>query len=204
MRCADRKLPWTSVRSQIARLLVAAISCAVMSSLADADDFPERSKARESTAAIRLPPRDHVPESGSSRPRGSSSSSLWTTVVSLGAIIGCLGLVGYCLKPFLGVPGGLPLEALELLGRRAIEQKVAIHLIRCGNKVLVVGVSPDGARTLSEITEPAEVQQLVMACHAPRESRSFSSFVAGTNGLMGTRQPPAQTSSLQAGEPRRA
>jgi hypothetical protein len=60
---------------------------------------------------------------------------------------------------------------MELLGRRMIEQKVAVHLIRCGGKVLVVGISPEGARTLSEITDPVEVQRLVKVCHAPRENR---------------------------------
>ena len=90
-----------------------------------------------------------------------------------GAIISSLGIVGYWLKPLIGVRGNLPAEALETLGRRAIDQKLAIHLIRCGGKVLVVGVSPEGARTLSEITDPMEVQRLVAVCRTPRELQMY-------------------------------
>jgi flagellar biogenesis protein FliO len=163
-------------------VILVAVVWAGLATFATADDVPER-KSRDTTAAIRLPPRSAGSESSSSRSHGSTSGGIWTTVLSLGAIVGCLGFAAFWLKPYLGVPGGLPLEAMELLGRRPIEHKVAIHLVRCGSRVLVVSVSPEGARTLSEITDPAEVQRLVAACHAPRQPRSIASLIPGANSL---------------------
>jgi flagellar biogenesis protein FliO len=186
------------------------------------DELP-RGGPRTSTSGVQLPPRSNGHEATAVSPRKSTPSGggVWTTVISLAAIVGCLALVAYWLRPYLGVSRGLPIEALELLGRRTIEQKIAIHLIRCGGKVLVVGVSPDGARTLSEITDPAEVQRLVDTCHSPRDARPISPpSIANAGGYdqrpvaRGTapstapaveQQTLAQRVSLfQAGESRRA
>lgn len=171
----DRMSPQTA-GSSIGLVLATVLTCTFFTSIAFAEDDSPRKEARESMGAIKLPPRsgnDTAAKLKASSPGG----GLWTTVLSLSAIVGTLGVIGYFAKPYLGSPRGLPVDALELLGRRAIEQKVAIHLIRCGTRVLVVGVSPEGARTLSEITDPAEVQRLVDACHAPPEARSLSSFI---------------------------
>lgn len=137
-----------------------------------ADDGSETSKAPTST--IKLPPRSNSREATSVEPRRNPSSGggLWTTVVSLTVIVGTLGSLGYWLKPYLGVTRGLPIEAVELLGRRSLEQKVAIHLVRCGGRILVLSVSPEGARTLAEIADPVEVRELVGICHASRDSKS--------------------------------
>jgi flagellar biogenesis protein FliO len=130
--------------------------------------------SRQPAASIKLPPRNGGRDSIATPPRKSTSATggLWTTIISLSVIVGALGTLTYWLKPYLGVSRGLPIEAVELLGRRSLEQKVAIHLVRCGGRVLVLSVSPEGARTLSEITDPAEVRRLVDACHAPRDSKS--------------------------------
>lgn len=186
----DRMSPQTA-GSSIGLVLVTVLTCTVLTctvftSVAFAEDDSPRKDARESTGAIKLPPRSGNDTAGKLK-ASSSSGGLWTTVLSLSAIVGTLGVIGYFAKPYLGSPRGLPVDALELLGRRAIEQKVAIHLIRCGTRVLVVGVSPEGARTLSEITDPAEVQRLVDACHAPTEARSLSSFIPPLGSSRNTR-----------------
>ncbi len=181
--------PRNSTRSHVGLVLLIVVVCVVMfGSVSFAEEDTARSNSRESTPGMRLPPRTNAHESTTTptAKRASTGGGLWTTVISLAAIIGCLGLVGYWLRPYLGVPRGLPIEALELLGRRTIEQKIAIHLVRCGNKVLVLGVSPEGARTLSEITDPAEVQRLIKACHAPRDARTFISPESVAGGLGGT------------------
>jgi flagellar biogenesis protein FliO len=58
----------------------------------------------------------------------------------------------------------LPAEAVEPLGQRLLARGVSVHLLRCGSRVLLVGVGPDGARTLSEIIDPVEVDLLTGAC----------------------------------------
>lgn len=118
-------------------------------------------------SGIRLPPRHNTSDAptASRSKKSTSTGGVWTTAISLAVIVGCLSLAGYWLKPYLGAPRGLSIDALELLGRRVIEPKVAIHLVRCGRRILVLSLSPEGARTLSEITDPDEVQQLIDACH---------------------------------------
>jgi flagellar biosynthesis protein FliP len=129
------------------------------------EGFPSR--PRETSRVLPLPSRSSGVEPNATN-RGktiSPSSNLWTTFISLGLIVGAIVLVGRGLKRY-GIQGaqGLPIDALEVLGRRTIEPKVAVHLVRCGSRVLVLGVGSDGVRTLSEIDDPAEVERLTNAC----------------------------------------
>ena len=48
----------------------------------------------------------------------------------------------------------LPKEAVELLGRAPLAGRQQMQLVRVGNKLLLVALSPAGAETLTEITEP--------------------------------------------------
>lgn len=171
----DKMLPQCA-GSRIGQVLVTLLTCLFFASMAFAEDDSPRKETRESAGSMKLPPRN-IHETSSKLKPSSTGGGLWTTLLSLSAIVGTLGVIGYFAKPYLGTPRGLPIEALELLGRRAIEQKVAIHFMRCGSRVLVVGVSPEGARTLSEITDPVEVQRLVDACHTPPDSKSLSSLL---------------------------
>ncbi len=136
-----------------------------------ADGEVERGRSREPAGGLPLPPRANVREAATEARTHSTSNSasVWTTVIALGSIVGVLTLIGRWIKPYVGAPRGLPLEALELLGRRQIEPKVAVHLVRCGGRVLVLGVSSDGVRTLSEITDPQEVERLTETCLNQRE-----------------------------------
>ena len=54
----------------------------------------------------------------------------------------------------------LPSEAVQILGQRAVGQRQMIQLIRCGSRILVLGATPNGLTTLSEITDPVEVDYL--------------------------------------------
>ena len=47
---------------------------------------------------------------------------------------------------------------------------MAVHLVRCGSRMLVLGVGPDGVRTLAEISDPLEVDLLAGACRRRDES----------------------------------
>ena len=183
---ATRMLRNRNLQSPLKLVVLLALALS-LSAVARADDDVERS--RQSATSIKLPPRNGGRDSSATPQRKSTSATggLWTTIISLSVIVGALGTLTYWLKPYLGISRGLPIEAVELLGRRSLEQKVAIHLVRCGGRVLVLSVSPEGARTLSEITDPAEVQRLVDACHVPRDSKSLlpdmaSSFSASPLG----------------------
>jgi hypothetical protein len=50
-----------------------------------------------------------------------------------------------------------------------------MHLLRCGNKLLLVSVTPAGAETLTEVTDPLEVDRLAGLC---RQAHAQSATVA--------------------------
>ena len=124
-----------------------------------------RPRSRESTPSLPLPSRTSTTSDVGHGKSFSSANSLLSTTISLGLIVGTIILVGRWMKRngFQGTRS-LPLEAFELLGRRQIEPRVAVHLVRCGNRILILGVGAEGVRTLSEIEDPAEVQRLTSTC----------------------------------------
>ena len=172
---ADRMSPASRTVLRGGRLscALACVLCLMSASLTRAEGEAERGRFREQAAGLPLPPRA-IGRDGATDGRThstSGSAGLWTTIIALGSIVGVLTLVGRWLKPYVGAPRGLPMEAFELLGRRLIEPKVAVHLVRCGGRVLILGVSPEGVRTLSEITDPIEVERLTATCLNERDAR---------------------------------
>lgn len=170
---ADRMSP---ARRTLLRWVLLCALCLLPNSLAVAQFDSDRAPARAAGNGLPLPPRANGRDAAAvSRTKSvANGSGMWTTVIALGAMVGVLTLAGRWLKPYLGTPRGLSIDALELLGRRVIEPKVSIHLVRCGSRILVLGVSPDGVRTLSEIADPDEVDRLTEACLNPNDSRSVA------------------------------
>jgi len=106
--------------------------------------------------------------------------SLWGTVIGLGAVFGLfLGVRVWLTRNGPTGMRGLPIEALELLGKRTIEPRVSIHIVRCGPKILILGVSPDGIRTLTEITDPTEIDLLAGACKRKEAGAASTANFAG-------------------------
>ena len=58
----------------------------------------------------------------------------------------------------------LPAEAFEVLGRAPLANRQQAHLLRCGNKLLLVSSRAAGVEPLTEITDPAEVDRLTDLC----------------------------------------
>lgn len=195
---ADRMSPPVHTRSPFGLVCLIAAVIIALANYGYCQEDSGRHPLRES-AGVRLPPRSNTADSSAptSRKSVSSNGGMWTTVISLVVIVGTLSVVAYWLKPYVGVARGLPIDAVELLGRRSIDQKVAIHLVRCGSRVLVLSVSAEGARTLAEITEPAEAQRLITACQAPRDGKSFANSALEAAGAL------SRMTSFQGEEPRR-
>ena len=143
-----------------------------------------RSRTREASRGLALPSRSNRSESELSNGKTVSvSTGLWNTTISLGLIVGTLILAGRWIKrKGFGGAQSLPVEAFEILGRRVLEPKVSVHLVKCGTRVLLLGVGADGVRTLSEIDDPAEVQQLTALCQPSLKNEVTST----TSGLTTT------------------
>jgi flagellar biogenesis protein FliO len=70
----------------------------------------------------------------------------------------------------------LPGEAFEVLGRAPLSGRQQVHLLRCGNKLLLVSVTPSGAETLTEIVDPPEVDRLSGLCRQSQPGSSSAAF----------------------------
>jgi len=125
-----------------------------------------RASTRESSRSLPLPSRTGAVESETPRKKSiTGSNSLLTTALSLGLIVGALVIVGRVMKRYgFQSRQSLPADAFEILGRRQIDSRTAVHLVKCGSRILVLGVGTEGIRTLSEIDDPVEVERLTDAC----------------------------------------
>jgi flagellar biogenesis protein FliO len=120
--------------------------------------------SRKATDSSRL-------DSGELRPMAS-------TAASLGLVVGVFLLVMWVVRR--GMPKGsglLPSDAVEVLGRTPLVGRQQVHLLRCGNKLVLVTITPSGTQTLTEVSDPAEVDRLVSLCQGGITSGSLRSWL---------------------------
>jgi flagellar biogenesis protein FliO len=79
----------------------------------------------------------------------------------------------------------LPKEAFEDLGRAVLTQKIQLHLLRLGNRLLLVSITPDGVSPITEITDPDEVVPLLGLCRQ-LDSHSSTEFFRKTLSSLST------------------
>lgn len=72
----------------------------------------------------------------------------------------------------------LPLEAVQLLGNAPLYGKQHLRLIRMGQRVLLLAVSETSTQTLTEVTDPAEVSQLLELCQSSNPQGHAKTFEA--------------------------
>lgn len=105
------------------------------------------------------------------RPNSYSVSSLFPLLFYVALICGLFIVVLKMLKKY--VPGHRRLfthPSMEILGRAHIDQKRYVSLLRVGKRVIVIGVSPDEMRSLSEITDEAEITEIMEVARPKTES----------------------------------
>lgn len=129
-------------------------------------------------APLRLAPRTGAGKHPLVKPATPSvSSAVGTVVGSLGVVLGLFLVIAWCSRRF--APAGalpLPKEAVELLGQAPLAGRQQMRLLRVGNKLLLVALSPAGIETLTEITDAAEVEHLTALCLRNRPGSSQAAF----------------------------
>ncbi len=177
----------TSFRRGARRLAISACALTVLTitSLASDESLippssaisgPPSAAPQPSVSDIAPPtPSGSLPLRRVSQPSSRSSESsrvgesIWNTAIVLGVI--CAGLVAVSIglrRRRRSSGGRLPVEAVEVLGRTAIDGRHAISLVRCGSRVLVLSVdATEGLSTLAEISDPDEVNLLTDLCRLP-------------------------------------
>jgi flagellar biogenesis protein FliO len=138
-------------------------------------------------APIPLAPPGHAGPSETTKPV-QGLPALGPMASGLAIVLGLFLAVAWALRRT--APKGtmlLPGEVVEVLGRAPLAGRQQMHLLRCGNKLLLVSVTPAGAETLTEVTEPAEVDRLAGLCRQahPRSATTafrqiFQQFGAGS------------------------
>lgn len=118
-----------------------------------------------------------APNSAGAQTSGGSFSTILYMMASLAIVLGLFMIVAWLLKR--GLPQTaqqLPREVVEVLGRTTLAPRQVATLIRVGNKLLLVSMTPTGAETLTEITEPAEVDRLTGVCGESHPHSATNAF----------------------------
>lgn len=124
------------------------------------------------------------------------SPASWTTSAGALVFVVLTILVLAALWKKYGPRGAtaLPVDVVEVLGKRPLDQRHTIHLIRCGSRLLIVGASADGLRTLSELTDPVEIDLLTGLCRRQQsEAGAIPSFRQLLNRKPATDHPPRRS-----------
>jgi flagellar biogenesis protein FliO len=127
-----------------------------------------------SAGSIALPP----PSGNGDLARHVLPTVAWPVVVgSLSGVVGLFLIVAWMLRRGSPRVGGLlPREVVEVLGRAPLADRRQMQLLRLGNKLVLIAVSPTGTDTLAEITDPAEVDRLTGYCYQGHPNSSTTAF----------------------------
>ncbi|QDU49735.1 FliO/MopB family protein [Gimesia panareensis] len=105
--------------------------------------------------------------------------SIWGTFGALALVIGIILIAAKLMKKHNPLAAkNLPREVIEVLGRRPLDARQTIHFVRCGSRILILGSSPAGLETLSEVLDPVEVDLITGMCREQAEAaRSNQTFL---------------------------
>lgn len=135
----------------------------------------------DATAPIPLPPpRSATPSNKPSQRTPAANvrhNTAWVVTSSLAIVLGLFLLVVWLSRRAMPRAGQtLPTDALEVLGRAPLATRHNLQLLRLGHRLLLVSVSPDNARTLLEITDTDEVNNLIAICKQNQPGSITASF----------------------------
>jgi flagellar biogenesis protein FliO len=89
----------------------------------------------------------------------------WKTMGALTVALALVFLTAKVLRRTVpAVRTALPDGVVQVLGRKVLDYRHTIHLVRFGSRMLILGTSQEGMRTLSEITDPVEIDYLAGLC----------------------------------------
>lgn len=136
----------------------------------------------------RLQPREHqstrttqqhsTKDAADSLPSfGMRLDSLYTTGAALAVVLGLFLLFAALVRRgSKKLNNRLPEEVVSVLGRVSLTARQFAELVRVGNKLVLVSVTPSGAEPLTEITDPAEIDRLVGLCRQGKKGSSTDEF----------------------------
>ncbi len=149
----------------------APVSAAQLVTPDDAEIAP--TTANTTARAKPLSPRSPSSRAAQSPRDTSTSGAWWTTLSGLAIVLSVVGGLAWLARKHLPqVVRGLPPTVFEVLGRKTIEPRAAVHLVRCGNRILLIGSSPAGLTTLTQFDDPVDVDHLAGMCRADSDGQA--------------------------------
>lgn len=163
-------------------MALAVVLTAALAANAAADDA-DRSATRRITRAPNASSSDS-PSTGTPRAH-SAGWSLGGPFLML-LLFAAVGVAWWKGRGVARIPS-LPRDAVDVLGRRPLDPRTTLWLVRVGSKAILLGASPAGLTTLTEVTDPLEVDLL-----AGSSRRSTTSFDAAA-------EPSSESESESSG-----
>jgi len=148
---------------------------------------------RQPIPLAREPQSNGVDKDLRSQPHGVGLTTLLTALSVV--VFMLLGMAKLFSKRNPFAAPGIPREAVDVLGRRTVDPRSSIYVVRVGAKVLLLGSSTNGLTTLSEITDPIEVATISSLCRGAESDRT--TFVDWYDSLLG-RKPRSFSERLGA------
>ncbi len=167
--------------------------------LASPESIPERMPVSARQSSIKLSPASQKSSASSRRPKeardlsadnlSTGRSVAWWTTTGLGlaVVLAAIFLVGRFAKRL--VPGAVVGESagpIHLLHRTYLSPKHAVCLVKCGDRILMIGLSGDRMQTLSEIHDPQEIDYLrgeLMQIRPKSTTQAFRDVFTGRTQL---------------------
>ncbi len=113
-------------------------------------------------------------------------SALLRVAGALGLVLGLFLVVAWAMRRVAPAgPPVLPTEVLEVLGRAPLAGRQQVHLIRLGRKLVLVSVTAAGIETLSEVTDPEEVDRLAGLCRQAMPGSATAAFCEVLHQVVG-------------------
>ncbi len=133
-------------------------------------------------------------------------NTVYTVVWALAIVIGAFLLCAYLLQrgARVAVPT-LPAGAVSVLGRVPLAARQFADLLHVGNKLVLMTLSPSGAETLTEVTDPVEVDRIVGLCQQSDPHSTTKAFEQvfqqlsrepAPSGFLGGDVPPPALSAV--------
>jgi flagellar biogenesis protein FliO len=106
-----------------------------------------------------------------------ASSSLYTVGCALAIVIGAFLVCAWLLRRgAAGTAAVLPADVVSVLGRVPLAARQFAQLLRVGNKLVLVSLSPGGVETITEVTDAAEVDRLAGLCQQSNPHSTTKAF----------------------------
>jgi flagellar biogenesis protein FliO len=120
------------------------------------------------------------------------SAWLLNTLAALGAVIGLMLVLRAVVMRAVGKNAGTSRSpAVEVLSRSVVAPRSNVLLLRVGRRILVVGETPSGLRTLSDVSDPEEVASLLTLIEAAKPNSVTQTF-AQALGQLNSEYTPEQ------------